>query len=65
RDLLIFCFLENFIKMFIYSYCKDYDFGFCKIFPEDSSHCIECIRLSCSKCNIISFSLEELCNIAI
>ncbi|KAF3771425.1 hypothetical protein M406DRAFT_248713 [Cryphonectria parasitica EP155] len=65
RDLLISCFLENFIEMLIYSYCKDYSFKFCKVFPGDSSHYIEYIQLSCSKCNVISSFSEKLCNIAI
>ncbi|KAF3761319.1 hypothetical protein M406DRAFT_265354 [Cryphonectria parasitica EP155] len=43
RDLLVFRFLENFIKMLVCSYCKDCDFGFCKVFSGDSSYCIECI----------------------
>ncbi|KAF3770614.1 hypothetical protein M406DRAFT_247915 [Cryphonectria parasitica EP155] len=43
RDFLISCFLENFIKMLIYSYCKNCDFRFCKIFSGDSSRYIECI----------------------
>ncbi|KAF3768316.1 hypothetical protein M406DRAFT_251006, partial [Cryphonectria parasitica EP155] len=65
RDFLVSHLLENFIEMPIYSYCKNCNFGFCKVFPGDSSRCIEYIQLSCSKCNIISFSPEELCNIAI
>ncbi|KAF3763494.1 hypothetical protein M406DRAFT_260878, partial [Cryphonectria parasitica EP155] len=63
--LLVSCFLENFIEMLICSYCKNCNFGFCKISFENSSHCIECIRLNYSKCNIISSSFEKLCNIII
>ncbi|KAF3761322.1 hypothetical protein M406DRAFT_266028, partial [Cryphonectria parasitica EP155] len=55
---------ENFIEMPICSYCKDCDFGFCKISSGDSSRYIECIRLSCSKCNILGSFSEKLCNIA-
>ncbi|KAF3759865.1 hypothetical protein M406DRAFT_270221 [Cryphonectria parasitica EP155] len=64
RDLLVSCLLENFVEMLICSYCKDYSFGFCKISPGNSSCYIECIQLSCSKCNVISSSSEKLCNIA-
>ncbi|KAF3768387.1 hypothetical protein M406DRAFT_250356 [Cryphonectria parasitica EP155] len=43
RDLLISYLLENFIEMLIYSYCKRHSFRSCKVFPEDSSRCIECV----------------------
>ncbi|KAF3761225.1 hypothetical protein M406DRAFT_265771 [Cryphonectria parasitica EP155] len=64
RNLLVSCLLENFIKILVCFYCKDCDFGSCKVSSGDSSRCIECIRLSCSKCNIISSSSEKLYNIA-
>ncbi|KAF3768315.1 hypothetical protein M406DRAFT_249263 [Cryphonectria parasitica EP155] len=65
RDLLIFRLLENFIEMPVCSYCEERSFRFCKMSSGDSSRCIECIRLGCSKCDVISSSSEELCNIAI
>ncbi|KAF3768276.1 hypothetical protein M406DRAFT_249884 [Cryphonectria parasitica EP155] len=65
RDLLVSRLLENFIEMPVCSYCEDCSFEFCKVFPGDSSRCIECIRLGCSKCNVISSSPEKLRNIAI
>ncbi|KAF3768311.1 hypothetical protein M406DRAFT_251152 [Cryphonectria parasitica EP155] len=65
QNFLVSRFLENFIKMLICSYCEERDFGFCKVFSGDSSCCIECIQLGCSKYDVISSSFEELCNIAI
>ncbi|KAF3768269.1 hypothetical protein M406DRAFT_250515, partial [Cryphonectria parasitica EP155] len=56
--------LKNFVKIPVCSYCEKHSFGSCKISSGDSSCCIECIRLDCSKCNVMSSSSEKLCNIA-
>ncbi|KAF3762859.1 hypothetical protein M406DRAFT_264548, partial [Cryphonectria parasitica EP155] len=63
-NLLVSCFLENFIEIFVYSYCKNYNLEFCKVFSEGSSRYIECIQLGCFKCDVMSSSPEKLCNIA-
>ncbi|KAF3768295.1 hypothetical protein M406DRAFT_249962, partial [Cryphonectria parasitica EP155] len=60
KDSLLSLVLQNAIIILSCSFCKGCGIQSCQVSVEDSSRCAECIRLSCSQCNIQGLSAAEI-----
>ncbi|KAF3768251.1 hypothetical protein M406DRAFT_249081 [Cryphonectria parasitica EP155] len=65
KDSLLSLVLQNAITMPSCSFCEDRGIQSCQVSVEDSSRCAECVRLSCSRCDVQGLSAAEIHRIGI